>query len=551
MTGKVAKTVKAVKAAKPVAKKPLKDAKTVKDAKAAKPVAKKPLKDAKTVKDAKPVAKAIAKAVVKKPLKYAKASKATKAVAKKPLKDVKDVKAVAKKPKKQISYGGLFGIFECVGLFCGNNKVLQPVAQQPVAQQPVEQQPDNLIKTSLGERNNNMILISNTYKVLENEKCNLRENPYDFQLKRKVDTKPIFATTILIDSKIYEIVIKIMEYNEGNLLEKNIMIAVRDYIISKNISKHFLLIYFYSLCPIKANELQLRIYNEPVENSLKNILLLEYDDSLILNDDTFYNLLVQSLISIGSYHNLTGYVHMDTHTGNFLCAKNSEHNRNGYYKYEIGDAIYYMKSCEYNVMIYDFGDSNKITIPVDKIKRFELFYEDDKEEDEEKFIVLKSFIVNNKAYYNPNTNYSSALKIYLNRDLNTLEKDYLNQITNKFINIDKNVNYYRMKILIDDYSVFLHELQNFNVNNHNRLPIILLLIESIEKIKNKYLRLPLDITDDLLYGYARDIFKNVLELCVKQFPYIFLKQDKIPRTVLNNEAFKLYQEDKIVVADII
>jgi hypothetical protein len=240
---------------------------------------------------------------------------------------------------------------------------------------------------------------------------------------------PIFTTNIQKDDKTYEIVIKIMnKCNRDHLFEKNIMIAIRDYIISTKISKHFLLIYFYSLYQRTTEILQLRTYNEPVENSLRDLIIKDYGHNL-LDDYTFHNLLIQSLLSIGSYHNLTGYVHMDTHTGNFLYAKNSEHNPEGYYQYSFGDdETYYLKSCVYNVMIHDFELSNKIDIPVDKIKRFELFYKID--EEEAKFSIIRDYVVKHKQY--------TSIKI--NATISVDERDYLNKIKDKFVEIEFYVN---------------------------------------------------------------------------------------------------------------
>jgi predicted unusual protein kinase regulating ubiquinone biosynthesis (AarF/ABC1/UbiB family) len=47
-----------------------------------------------------------------------------------------------------------------------------------------------------------------------------------------------------------------------------------------------------------------------------------------------------------------GYVHRDTHYGNFLYQTNTE---KGYYHYIFNGKSYYLKSCPYNIMIYDFG----------------------------------------------------------------------------------------------------------------------------------------------------------------------------------------------------
>jgi len=354
-------------------------------------------------------------------------------------------------------------------------------------------------------------------------------------------------------------------------LEINIMVAIRDHIISKNISKHFLIIYFNSLCNDTTIPYPLIIYNESVENSLNHILY-----NLNNDDDTFHNLLIQSLLSIGSYHNLTGYVHMDTHMGNFLYANNSEHNPEGYYQYKFGDETYYLKSCGYNVMIYDFGDSNKIYIPIDKIKRFELFYENNNYE------VARSYIVKGGLYkirkqdddsyilYEPDDELNLTVKkgkSYRTIEENTFKYGDILYIYNMFVDIENNANYYRMKILIDDYYIFIKRVSEIFVRG-TRSALIGEIMDEIERIKGDYdyLKTQPTITDAQLYEYAKDIFKRVLDICITHFPNIFskkemkkdtksmfstlfVKQQPSPQPILNNPPYLLYQPTKITVEE--
>jgi hypothetical protein len=541
---------KAMKATKAVAKKPPTVPKAMKATKA---VAKKPLKDAKATK--------VAKAVAKKPLKDAKATKATKAVAKKPLKDAKvakaakpsnATKAVVKKSKTQIYRGS-----GCSGFFC-TSKVEDESTQQPL--------------TQLEERINRMNVVKQYLEknAYDNECVIERERGLyikDLQLIIKdlgkyVDNKKNILTTNIDGNNV---VIKLIERSDE--LEINIMVAIRDHIISKNISKHFLIIYFNSLCNDTTIPYPLIIYNESVENSLNHILYNLNDD-----DDTFHNLLIQSLLSIGSYHNLTGYVHMDTHTGNFLYAKNSEHNPEGYYQYRFGDETYYLKSCGYNVMIYDFGDSNKIDIPIDKIKRFELFYENDNYEVARSYIVkggLYNIVKQNGSYilYEPDDDLNLTVregKSYGTNEGNTFNYDDILYIYNMFVDIVNNANYYRIKILIDDYYIFLKRVSEIFVRG-NRSALIGVIIDEIEKIKGDYdyLKTHSTITDAQLYGCAKDIFKRVLDICIRHFPKIFSKketksmlstlfaklQKPTPQHILNNPPYLLYQQTKITVEE--
>lgn len=491
-----------------------------------------------------------AKAVAKKP------SKDAKTVAKKPL---KDAKTVAKKLKTQISGGGMCSGFLCFMNRKENENIHQPVPlPEPLPVPLPVPQPiaENLRKTSLDERVSTMAKISKveTCKdIVKDEtvlsECNSNVNPYPFITKRKVEDKPIFTTNIEIDNAIYEIVIKSMEYDVDNLLEKNIMIAIRDQIIAKRKSKHFLLIYFYSLC---GKKLELRTYNEPAINSFRELLLINYENSTDIDDTLFNNLLIQSLLSIGSFHNLTGYVHMDTHTNNFLYANNSEHSEHNirYYMYKFGDETYYLKSCKYNMMIYDFGYSNKIKIPVDKIKKFELFY--NIEEEENRVYYTRIFIVLKKLYNIKPEEIDSIL----GRKPEPYERDYLNEIMKIYIQIDKAVNYYRLKILIDDYCIFLKDLGVFfeeDKKDKRRLDTINTIMGQIDKLKETYNRLhSYDITDEEFYGYAKDIFNNVLGICITHFSKsnIFLKSAPKQSNILNlTTPYQLYQQEKITVEE--
>ena len=65
----------------------------------------------------------------------------------------------------------------------------------------------------------------------------------------------------------------------------------------------------------------------------------------------------QCFISVGTFHNSVNNVHQDIHAGNFLWHTNNE---KGYYHYIFNGKHFYLKSCKYNVMLYDFGYANVI-----------------------------------------------------------------------------------------------------------------------------------------------------------------------------------------------
>jgi len=101
----------------------------------------------------------------------------------------------------------------------------------------------------------------------------------------------------------------------------------------------------------------------PMTNWPKNLdgdlKMLMTQRELLKNNELIMNLLFQTFISIGTFHNIAGYVHRDTHHGNFLYQKNNDE---GYYEYSLNGKSYYLKSCGYNIMIYDFGLSEEISI---------------------------------------------------------------------------------------------------------------------------------------------------------------------------------------------
>jgi hypothetical protein len=57
--------------------------------------------------------------------------------------------------------------------------------------------------------------------------------------------------------------------------------------------------------------------NELAHGDLDMLLL---DEEILEDDELMLNLLFQTFISIGTFHNITGYVHKDCHNGNF-CIK--------------------------------------------------------------------------------------------------------------------------------------------------------------------------------------------------------------------------------------
>jgi hypothetical protein len=167
----------------------------------------------------------------------------------------------------------------------------------------------------------------------------------------------IYKTNIHNKPTIY-IATKVMNDNDDNILETILMKAITEQIVLTKKSKHFLIMYYYSLCVTKRNtEFALANFNELAKNDIKYLLRQK---NILENKKLQYNLLLQSLISIGTFHNMVGYIHNDCHLGNFLYFYNNGRKSNTYYHYKLNDKNFYLESCNYEVVINDFGFSNSL-----------------------------------------------------------------------------------------------------------------------------------------------------------------------------------------------
>ena len=160
---------------------------------------------------------------------------------------------------------------------------------------------------------------------------------------------------------------KITPILKDNHREIKIMKNLTERVISQKKSKHFLIMYKHFVChPMSILEMmkkplgsqvspdkRLVSINELAHGDLK--MLLE-DRKILSNDELMYNIFIQTFLSIASFHNLAGHYHNDTHYGNFLYQRNKE---TGYYHYTYNNTSYYLKACEYNIMIYDYGYATK------------------------------------------------------------------------------------------------------------------------------------------------------------------------------------------------
>ena len=198
-------------------------------------------------------------------------------------------------------------------------------------------------------------------------------------LVKKIGTDSAYGTIYLSNIKEglggYSIISKVMEASNDNLQEIKLMRLITDTLLITEKSKHFAAVHKHAICKNKLlidhkgdtinmpSRLKLVSINELAHGDLKTLV---NDRQVAGNADLMCNLLFQVFISIGTFQNLVGYVHNDSHYGNFLYQKNNE---KGYYEYEFEGKKYYLKACGYNMMIYDFGLSKNINTPA-KLKQY-------------------------------------------------------------------------------------------------------------------------------------------------------------------------------------
>ena len=183
------------------------------------------------------------------------------------------------------------------------------------------------------------------------------EEEFGSQGEYSLITKTTIYRTVL-NKKIgrYILIAKVMNGDikeNTNMNESILMKRITKELILTELSKHFVIMYKSTFCEDIKVERPRRLVclNELCDGDIRGLLT---DDMVINNKDTFLNILFQSFISLATFHNMIGYTHNDTHNGNFLYQANTEE---GYYRYELGDTSFYLKSCPYNICLYDFGHS--------------------------------------------------------------------------------------------------------------------------------------------------------------------------------------------------
>lgn len=156
------------------------------------------------------------------------------------------------------------------------------------------------------------------------------------------------------------VVSKITKRTQDNLTELIIMEQLTEKFVKTKKTKHFPLIYTTHICPDVDEVLSVVSVNELCNGDLK--MLINNESINDMPDEIVVNIIYQILISLTTFQHF-GYLHNDSHWGNFLYQNNKEI---GYYEYEYKNQTFFIPSCPYNIMLYDFGLSKEIGDPNDK-----------------------------------------------------------------------------------------------------------------------------------------------------------------------------------------
>jgi hypothetical protein len=224
-------------------------------------------------------------------------------------------------------------------------------------------------KYRLLNRINRYYLLKKKLSLLKKDDC-LEKKLFDgekgftirniINLEKKIGSKSrygsIYLTSIPNLLGIHPIASKIMEYDQENKLEVQLMTYITREILLKKLSKHFLMIYGYCVCAKRiAAKLRLVSINELADGDLK---MLTNKREVLEDTELIFNLIFQIFISIATFQIKIKFIHRDAHYGNFLYQENNE---KGYYHYIFNGKDYYLKSCKYNIMIFDYGFATDIS----------------------------------------------------------------------------------------------------------------------------------------------------------------------------------------------
>lgn len=180
-------------------------------------------------------------------------------------------------------------------------------------------------------------------------------------LDKRIGTKSVYASVYLTSIKDMPdvlLVSKVTNRIKNNLNEITIMNNLTNELLITCKTKHFPFIYNSFICNKKkeTNKKSLISVNELCNGDLKMLLDDKHFYLINNNEKILSNIIFQIFISIATYQEYSKNIHNDCHYGNILYQYN---NQNGYYKYLHNNKEFYLESCEYNMMLYDFGLSRK------------------------------------------------------------------------------------------------------------------------------------------------------------------------------------------------
>jgi hypothetical protein len=222
----------------------------------------------------------------------------------------------------------------------------------------------NLIKKSLTNIKSKKCL---TKKMFKNKQGYTIDGIVNLEKKIGSDSvnASIYLTSIPYLLGSYPIASKLMKINANNESETKMNEWITENLILKKQSKHFVIMYKSTKCPPlegKTNKLltgeRLVNYNELCDGDLSSLMKTDERNDEVL----MLNMAYQVLIAIATYQNRVGYNHMDCHHGNFLYQLNTEYSNTSYYHYVYNGLNFYIKSCKYNMCIFDFG----LSVPISK-----------------------------------------------------------------------------------------------------------------------------------------------------------------------------------------
>jgi hypothetical protein len=378
-----------------------------------------------------------------------------------------------------------------------------------------------LIQETLKELNKNDPNKLTKYTCL---KKNYANNTYyikdiitlDKRIGSQSENGAIYKT--VIEGNYINIATKVMESSVENKLETKLMKAITEKIILTKKSKHFVIMYCYSLCKeleIYNADYALANFNELAKNDLGYLLQQE---EILKDEELLYNLLLQAFLSIGTFHNFTGYIHKDCKWTNFLYFDNTENNGGDmicYYQYIFDSKMYYLKSCKYNLMIYDLGLSYDIINCSDK-----------------------DIIDNILSYY-------KMIEKELNKsDVFELKRNFNDYRLNELITLITN-DYLRILPFFTNTSCNKLSKKFGNLPNDDISKFIITISDKIFGLK-----IITSNDKDIRHILFKNIFAAVLDICIEKFKEKGIFTDEYPKgsIIINNQPFELYSETKLAIA---